>query len=93
MLGLSACATHKADPEKYAGTSCETLKALQTAYNFSTPVHKTPISDGVNEIDQARKRQSGVLGGNSQSENGLTSFERKDLNSIRAAYKKNGCSR
>ena len=91
MLGLSACATHKADPEKYAGTSCETLKALQTAYNFSTPVHKTPISDGVNEIDQARKKQSGILDGSYQNGSGFTSFERKDLNSIRAAYKKNGC--
>jgi len=86
MLGLSACAS-KPDPELYADTSCETLRALQTAYSSDVPiVTSQPLSDGINEVDQNRRSQQ-VFSPSTDS-----SLERKRKSSIRAAYKKNGCS-
>jgi len=86
VLSLSACAS-KPDPELYADTSCETLRTLQTAYSSDVPiVTSQPLSDGINEVDQNRRSQQ-VFSPSTDS-----SLERKRKSSIRAAYKKNGCS-
>ena len=88
VLGLSACAT-QADPSLYADTSCETLRSLQTAYNSDLPILNEPLSDGINAIDQTRQNQNLF---NLAPSQGATNKERKRISSIRAAYKKNGCS-
>ncbi len=89
-LGLSACATHT-NPERYALTSCDNLRALQAAYERDVNITAKPPTDGINALDR-RGRQETAAGNPQKDYRALSRSARADIDSIRAAYRQNKCT-
>lgn len=90
---LTACATAGAEPERYAGLSCQQLSDLKRSYTTSLARYDLFNDGDINELERtnsSRRNLSDV----GQSRPDLRPYEReqeKDLNSIRAASRLKGC--
>lgn len=94
VILLTACATAGAEPERYAGLSCQQLSDLKLSYNKSPSQFDPFVDSDINE--RSRGGQSGRNDpfDTGKSRSGLTRAEikyEKDLNSIRAASRLKGC--
>lgn len=92
-LFVTACATAGAEPERYAGLSCQQLSDLKRSYTKSTAQFDLFNDGDINELERTNssRRDLADVG---QSRPNLRPYEvqqEKDLNSIRAASRLKGC--
>jgi len=92
-LVLTACATAGAEPERYAGMSCQQLSDLKRSYTQSTAQYDLFNDGDINELERTNssRRNLADIG---QSRPDLRPYEvnqEKDFNSIRAASRLKGC--
>lgn len=92
-LLLTACVTAGAEPERYAGMSCQQLSDLKGSYSQSMANYDLFRDGDINELERTNsgRRDLADVG---QSREDLRPYEvqqEKDLNSIRAASRLKGC--
>jgi len=92
-LLLSACVTAGAEPERYAGLSCQQLSDLKRSYAQSFAQYDLFNDGDINELER-RNESRRNLADIGQTRPNLRPYEvqqEKDLNSIRAASRLKGC--
>jgi len=92
-LLLTACVTAGAEPERYAGMSCQQLVELSRSYSKSLAQYDLFNDGDINELERTNSTRRDLVD-IGQSRPDLRPYEveqEKDLNSIRAASRLKGC--
>jgi len=92
-LLLTACVTAGAEPERYAGMSCQQLTELKRSYAQSLAQYDLFNDGDINELERRNESRRNLVDVG-QSRPDLRPYEveqEKDLNSIRAASRLKGC--
>ena len=92
-LLLTACVTAGAEPERYAGMTCQQLSDLKRSYGQSMANYDLFRDGDINELERTNSGRRDLVD-IGQSREDLRPYEvqqEKDLNSIRAASRLKGC--